>query len=66
MNQVAIQDPAKILEGVMIKGDLAQLNEKERVTYYKTVCESLSLNPMTKPFDYIKLSGKLTLYAKRD
>ena len=66
MNQVAIQDPAKILEGVMIRGDLAQLNEQERVTYYKTVCESLSLNPMTKPFDYIKLSGKLTLYAKRD
>ena len=66
MNQVITKDPAKILEGVMIKGDLAQLNEQERVTYYKTVCESLSLNPMTKPFDYIKLSGKLTLYAKRD
>lgn len=66
MNQVATQDPAKVLEGVMIRGDLAQLNEQERVTYYKTVCESLNLNPMTKPFDYIKLSGKLTLYAKRD
>ena len=60
------QDPASILEGVMIKGDLAQLNEKERVTYYKTVCQSLNLNPMTKPFDYITLNGKMQLYAKRD
>ena len=60
------QDPAGILEGVMIKGDLAPLSEQERVTYYKTVCKSLNLNPMTKPFDYIKLNGKLQLYAKRD
>src|SRR5690606_14245382 len=36
------------------------------VAYYKTVCESLGLNPFTKPFEYITLNGKLTLYAKRD
>src|SRR5690606_34807847 len=28
--------------------------------------ESLGLNPFTKPFEYINLNGKLTLYAKRD
>jgi hypothetical protein len=30
------------------------------------VCDSLGLNPLTQPFDYIRLSGKLVLYAKRD
>ena len=50
----------------MVKGDLAKLQPSERVQYYKSVCESLNLNPFTKPFDYISLNGKLTLYAKKD
>lgn len=67
MNEVVkTEDPASILESVMIGGDLSRLSEKDRVSYYKNVCDSLSLNPMTKPFDYIKLNGKLVLYAKRD
>ena len=67
MNEVVkTSDPASILESVMIGGDLSRLSEQDRVSYYKNVCDSLSLNPMTKPFDYIKLNGKLVLYAKRD
>lgn len=67
MNQVAkTEDPASILESVMIGGDLSRLSVDEKMKYYKTICESLGLNPMTKPFDYIKLSGKEVLYAKRD
>ncbi len=34
--------------------------------YYRKVCESTGLNPYTRPFDYIQLNGKLTLYAKKD
>jgi hypothetical protein len=30
------------------------------------VCQSLDLNPLTKPFAYIVLNGKLTLYALKD
>ena len=30
-----------------------------------TVCKSVGLNPLTKPFEYILLNGKLTLYALR-
>jgi hypothetical protein len=51
------------IESVLIKGDLSALSEEERVKYYLTVCESLGLNPMTKPFEYIRLNNKLTLYA---
>lgn len=55
-----------IVERVVIMGDLSPLQPAERVQYYKSVCESVGLNPLTKPFDYINLNGKLTLYAKKD
>lgn len=53
------------IEKVLMQGDLSALNAEERVSYYKRVCDSLGLNPLTKPFDYITLNGKLTLYATR-
>lgn len=59
-------DMAGAIEKVLISGDLAPLTPEQRVTYYNRVCESLGLNPLTKPFDYIKLNGKLTLYARKD
>src|SRR5690606_23860382 len=63
---VSTQQAAEVLERVDIEGDLAALSPQERVTYYAKVCESLGLNPMTKPFEYIRLNNRLTLYAKRD
>lgn len=63
---VVDQTKAAVLEQVVIQGDLSKLQPAERVAYYKTVCESVGLNPFTKPFEYINLNGKLTLYAKRD
>ena len=56
--------PADI-EKVIIGGDLSKLSPQERTSYYMSVCESLILNPLTKPFEYINLNGKLTLYATR-
>ncbi len=60
------QDVGKAMEAVMINGDLGQLTPLQRTEYYSKVCSSLGLNPLTKPFAYIKLNGKLTLYALRD
>jgi hypothetical protein len=54
-----------IMESVIIKGDLAKLTADERVRYYGEVCRSLGLNPLTKPFEFITLNGKLVLYALR-
>jgi hypothetical protein len=59
-------DASAVLEKVLIVGDLAELTPEERVTYVRAVCESLGLNPLTRPFAYIVLDGKLTLYARRD
>lgn len=55
-----------ILDAVITKGDLAKLSSEERVRYYGEVCHSLGLNPLTKPFEYITLNNKLTLYALRN
>lgn len=69
MNEVAekvTESGASIMERVLLTGDLSKLTSRERVDYYAKVCESVGLNPLTKPFAYITLNGKLTLYALRD
>jgi hypothetical protein len=58
--------PPEILEQVLIGGDLSRLTEAQRLAYYRAVCQSLGLNPLTKPFEYLTLNGKLRLYALRD
>jgi hypothetical protein len=57
--------PATI-EDVLIRGNLADLTPQQRVEYVARVCASLGLNPLTRPFEYLMLSGRLVLYAKRD
>jgi len=60
----SLPTPATI-EDVLIKGDLSQLTAGQRTEYYMRVCASLGLNPMTQPFAFITLNGKLVLYALR-
>ena len=54
------------IEKVLVQGDLSKLAPEQRVEYYRKVCESLGLNYLTRPFDYITLNGKLQLYARKD
>jgi hypothetical protein len=51
---------------VILHGDLKQLSEAQKVSYYRAVCESVGLNPLTQPFQYLVLSGKEILYARRE
>lgn len=53
------------IENALIKGDLSGLSPDQRLNYLKQVCETVGLNYLTKPFEYIQLNGKLTLYATR-
>lgn len=55
-----------VSERVLAMGDLAQLTSQQRVQYYTALCHSLGLNPLSRPFDYVALNGKLQLYAKKD
>ena len=60
------REKANIIETVMAKGDLSQLTPDERNSYYLAVCQSVGLNPLTRPLEYITLSGRMVLYARRD
>lgn len=65
-NTVAtLPNSGEIMESVIIRGDLSKLSPEERSRYYMEVCKSVGLNPLTKPFEYITLNSKLTLYALR-
>lgn len=69
MNQevdVRRQEEFAIIEQVVMKGDLSKLTGEQRVMYYHKVCESVGLNPLTNPFSYLDLKGKLVLYANKD
>ena len=65
-SQDAKTQELSVVEQVVMQGDLSKLDPNQRVLYYQKVCESMGLNPFTRPFDYITLNGKLTLYAKKD
>lgn len=65
VTQAPATPQSDIMESVIIKGDLSKLTPNERSAYYIKVCESVGLNPLTKPFEYITLNNKLTLYALR-
>lgn len=54
------------IERVILGGDLSKLTPDQRLSYYNAVCKSLNLNPLTKPFAYLQLSGKTVLYATKD
>lgn len=54
------------IEATLIEGDLSRLTSEQRVSYYQSVCDSLGLNPLTKPLAYLRLNGKLVLYALKD
>lgn len=54
-----------IVEQVMLQGNLKALAPEQKIEYYAKVCESLGLNPLTKPFEYITLNGKEVLYATK-
>lgn len=60
------EEQATAMEQVIINGDLGTLTPSQRLNYYRQVCHSLGLNPYTKPFAYIRLNNRLTLYALRD
>lgn len=62
--QEAVDDD--IIEKLIIGGDLSRLTPQQKVTYYNKVCESMGLNPLTRPFEYTKLSGKETLYPGKN
>tara|TARA_R110002012_G_scaffold3576_1_gene16838 strand:+ start:1115 stop:1978 length:864 start_codon:yes stop_codon:yes gene_type:complete len=53
------------LAKLITEGDLGRLTPQERVQYYMAKCNHVGLDPTDTPFQYIRLNGKLTLYATK-
>src|SRR6266849_10754765 len=68
VNNLAAQtsEASIVLENLITSGNLSSLSPKDRVVYYNKICESIGLNPLTRPFEYVTLNGKLQLYARKD
>jgi hypothetical protein len=68
MNAVTTTEPvsAQTLEHVLGTGDLSKLTTQQRVEYYAKTCESLGLNPLTRPMRFLSLNGQIQLYFTRD
>lgn len=56
----------EVIERVLSSGDLSRMDTADRVAFYWRTCESLGLNPLTRPFLYLQLSGKTILYPTKD
>jgi len=66
--ETAITAPLSVatLEKVIVGGDLSGLDAAQRTEYYLHMCARADIDPASRPFEFIKLNGKLVLYAKRD
>ena len=57
---------SKIVESLVLQGDISKMQPNQKVDYYNWLCKSLGLNPATQPFQIIKFQGREQLYAKKD
>ncbi len=56
---------AKVIDSIVLRGDLSGLGPSERARFYVQMCEGLGLNPHAQPFAFLRLNGKEILYATR-
>lgn len=59
------EQAAGALQHILATGDLSKLTNEQRVATYLDLCASLSLNPRSRPFDWLVLDGKLVLYPNK-
>lgn len=65
-SQIAI--PADVSAGAMaaaLAGDLSRLSESDKLKFVGALCQFTGLNPLSKPFDWLNLQGKVVLYANK-
>jgi len=54
------------IDQIVVSGDLSRLTPEQRVSYVHHVCQSLGLNPATRPFSFQQFQGRLVMYATKD
>lgn len=64
--KLQVRDNSEIVRKLIVNGDLSGMNESERVRYVLEMCKVHNLDPLTQPFDLIKLKdGSIKLYANK-
>lgn len=67
-NDLSTVDPrntARVVESLVLRGDISALSPEEKAAYYTQRCVSLGLDPASKPFAILRLNGKEILYAEK-
>lgn len=64
-NGVDVRTAGKVIESIVLRGDLSALGPAERARFYVQMCNGLGLNPSSQPFAFLRLNGKEILYATR-
>lgn len=63
--EIAQTDGIQALNALIMNGDMSKLTPKQKLDYYHGICKSIGLNPLTNPFQYMRLNGKEVLYATK-
>lgn len=56
----------ELLEKVILGNDLSSLTPLQKVEYVKNICQTIGLNPVTKPIQLMKFQGKEVPYFTKD
>lgn len=63
---LSLDNTRAIVHATIASGDYSRLDDAQRGDVVLALCRATGLNPLTKPFDFLKLQGKLILYANRN
>lgn len=63
VTQPTTKDTTKVIEQIITKGNLNELNSEQRIIYYNEMCALVGLNPLSIPFAFLATGGQLKLYA---
>jgi hypothetical protein len=56
---------ARVVESMVLRGDISALSPEERAKFYLQMCDALGLTAATQPFAVLRLNGKEILYPTR-
>jgi hypothetical protein len=56
---------ARVVESMVLRGDISALSPEERAKFYIQMCASLGLSAASQPFAVLRLNGKDLLYPTR-
>ena len=66
VNHQKNQINSELLEKVILGNDLSGLTSIQKVEYVKSICQTIGLNPVTKPIQLMKFQGKEVPYFTKD